>query len=439
MKQFFLFILFLICVVTAESQSSPYCINGRFAENDFFGPVVIESDLDVLYGLNVNLSGNVDSLRLNVFYPNKLVDGLSARPLVIMIHGGGFNGGSRTDLNNYCEQLARRGYVAATVDYRLGWDSGLSGMCDGNINQFKNAIYKGVQDVNASIRYLTYHATDYDIDTGFIFLAGQSEGGLLALHSTFMQQPEANMLFPGVSADLGTLNTSTNTIVTNYSIKGVFNWCGGMLDTSIIQANEKIPVLSIHGSLDSVMPLISGPYTYCQSTSNPYPLIYGPTAISQCLKHAGSCSETNYDENGMHCNFPSLDPLVYIPSKFTCFFKNMLCGNCVTTDKVGYNFKTCMDAAPVGLAAPVNYQDPLIRYDANTNTVSIYAESHSATNFNFKLYTLSGQLLYSYQHHGLINGYYKDQIKLPFQLSKAVYLVRFEFGNRMKSMKLIAK
>lgn len=439
MKQFILFFLFILSLSGVQAQSSQYCINGRFAENDFFGPVSILNEQDKLYGFNLNAAGNVDSLRFNVYYPNKLIDGLSKRPLVIMIHGGELIGGSRSDMNNYCDQLARRGYVAATVDYRLGWDSGVSGACNGNILQFKNAVYRALQDVNASIRYLTYHASDYDIDTGFIFLAGQSEGAMLALHSTFMQQAEANALFAGLASDLGTLNGATNSIVTNYTIKGLFNWCGGMLDTSIIQTNEKTPVLSIHGSLDSVMPLISGPYTYCNSTSNPYPLIYGPTAISQRLKHEGICSETNYDEYGMHCNFPSLEPVVYIPSKFTCFFKHILCGNCVTTDKVGYNSNTCMDEAPVGISESFNQQDPMIVYDEYANAVSIYGESQSATKFKFQLYTLTGQLVYSYTSHQLLHGYYHDNIKLPFQLSKAVYLLRYEIGNRIKTIKINAQ
>jgi acetyl esterase/lipase len=40
-------------------------------------------------------------------------------PAIVMIHGGGWNGRTRTDMDRYCEMAAARGYVVMNISYRL--------------------------------------------------------------------------------------------------------------------------------------------------------------------------------------------------------------------------------------------------------------------------------------------------------------------------------
>ena len=48
-------------------------------------------------------------------------DDLESRPLVLMLFGGSYIGGSRTspDIVEICTRYAKMGYVAAAIDYRL--------------------------------------------------------------------------------------------------------------------------------------------------------------------------------------------------------------------------------------------------------------------------------------------------------------------------------
>lgn len=101
-------------------------------------------------------------LQLNLARPEK-VEGL--RPAVLCIHGGGFRAGARQSYDALCIQLASRGYVAATVTYRLAPKY-----------QFPAAVY----DVKAAIRWLRSHASDYQVDPDRIGVTGSSAGGHLA-------------------------------------------------------------------------------------------------------------------------------------------------------------------------------------------------------------------------------------------------------------------
>ena len=71
-----------------HTQSINYCISGRFAENDFYSPLAIVSNYDVVYGNNNDYLGINQDLNLDIHYPNLSVDPLNKRPLVLIIHGG---------------------------------------------------------------------------------------------------------------------------------------------------------------------------------------------------------------------------------------------------------------------------------------------------------------------------------------------------------------
>jgi acetyl esterase/lipase len=86
-------------------------------------------------------------------------------PAILCIHGGGFRAGTRQGYDSLCIRLAQRGYVAATVTYRLAPKY-----------QFPAAIH----DVKAAVRWLRANATQYHIDPARIGVTGGSAGGHLA-------------------------------------------------------------------------------------------------------------------------------------------------------------------------------------------------------------------------------------------------------------------
>jgi acetyl esterase/lipase len=87
-------------------------------------------------------------------------------PAVVCIHGGGFRAGSRKGYQAITIRLAKQGYVAVTVDYRLAPKA-----------PFPAAVY----DVKAAVRYLRANAARLGIDPDHIGTMGGSAGGHLTL------------------------------------------------------------------------------------------------------------------------------------------------------------------------------------------------------------------------------------------------------------------
>jgi acetyl esterase/lipase len=98
-------------------------------------------------------------------------DDNAVRPLVIFIHGGSWSTGSKrttanfTDFPGLLAGLSQRGFVVASVDYRLSGEA-----------RFPAAL----QDIKAAIRFLRANARQYGIDTGRVAVWGASAGAHLA-------------------------------------------------------------------------------------------------------------------------------------------------------------------------------------------------------------------------------------------------------------------
>lgn len=101
-------------------------------------------------------------LQLNLCRP-KTGDG--PFPAVLCIHGGGFRAGKRESYDGLCVKLAERGYVAATITYRLAPQ-----------HKFPAAVH----DTKAAVRWLRANAEKYKIDPTRIGVTGGSAGGHLA-------------------------------------------------------------------------------------------------------------------------------------------------------------------------------------------------------------------------------------------------------------------
>jgi len=114
-----------------------------------------------LEALEYSRPGGV-ALHLNLARPT---NAKAPAPAVLCIHGGGFRAGKRDRWNATCQQLAGRGYVAATVTYRLAPD---------------HPYPAAVHDVKAAVRWLRANATRYGIDPARIGTLGDSAGGHLA-------------------------------------------------------------------------------------------------------------------------------------------------------------------------------------------------------------------------------------------------------------------
>jgi acetyl esterase/lipase len=109
-------------------------------------------------------------LRLDLYLPTPLPDDPPARagrgwPVVVLVHGGGWRYGFRSEFAPMAVRLAQRGYAAVTLSYRLSGE----------------ALYPAaINDVRAAVRWVRAGAARYGLDPQRIALAGGSAGGQIA-------------------------------------------------------------------------------------------------------------------------------------------------------------------------------------------------------------------------------------------------------------------
>jgi acetyl esterase/lipase len=94
----------------------------------------------------------------------------TGRVALVMVHGGGFAGGSPDDLSRQARLAARQGWVTFNLDYRTTAVLGTSG----------EAWPAEAEDVRAGIEWVRAHAAEYGADPRKIVLLGASAGGTLA-------------------------------------------------------------------------------------------------------------------------------------------------------------------------------------------------------------------------------------------------------------------
>ena len=131
--------------------------------------------------------GGTQELRCDVFTPPECKPGA---PAILLVHGGGWRAGDRTQMRAYGIQLALRGFVCVSSSYRLvpaaPWPA-------------------QIHDVNAALRYLRANAELLSIDPDKVTAVGASAGAhlvLLAAGTTAHAPFQGEGGHPGVSTAL---------------------------------------------------------------------------------------------------------------------------------------------------------------------------------------------------------------------------------------------
>lgn len=254
--------LFLGCLMASSIWAQSPCSSGRYA-SDVFANFTTSSD--ITYGQNSSYTGANTTLKLDVYQPSG--DTETNRPLIIFVHGGSFIGGSKTDgdMVAMCQSFAKKGYVTASIDYRLGFfpfDSA---------NAVK-AVVRATQDLRAAIRFFykdKQTTNTYNIDTTHIFIGGSSAGAITALHVGYLNDvcEISDYLNQTTINQLGGLEGSSGNPGYSSTVHGILNGCGALARYSWLEAGN-IPVASVHGTND-------GTVKYNRGVVNPgVPLMY---------------------------------------------------------------------------------------------------------------------------------------------------------------------
>lgn len=330
-----------------------YCTSStRYTEVPYFDSTQISIGANVQFGTAPDYLGNPYALKMDIYYPNLAIDPSPKRPFVMLFHGGGFSSGDKQsgDIKDLCIHMARRGFVCATVNYRLGYNFT-------EYEQYK-ARYRAIQDGHAAMRYIVNNANTIRVDTNWLFVGGQSAGSLLALGMVYADPSEldsVSLLYntTSTSAELGNLYTSGNNLTNSYSIKGIFNNWGGVTKTEM-DFSEMLPTVAFHGELDTVV-RIDSDHSFLHYTLN------GSRAIHYDLIANNVCSEITVDTVGEHGIFRNSSS-VFRAGRASCFFKSVFCSNCsnfYSTDSIAANCSKPLGVDALNFASKIQiYPNP---------------------------------------------------------------------------------
>ena len=190
--------------------------------------------------VRVNFPGGVTSIPKQTFYsPSGRAVWLdlylppqyrtTASPFVVYMHGGGWSGGTaRTtgtfeDWPSVLASLSAKGYVVASVDYRLSGEA-----------KFPAAI----QDIKAAIRWLRTNATTYGVDKGRGLVWGPSAGGHLAALAAV--SCGAAELEPVVAGQRGGAAAASPTPLESDCVQAAVGWYG-IYDLKVDRARQAAP------------------------------------------------------------------------------------------------------------------------------------------------------------------------------------------------------
>lgn len=240
------------------------------------------------YPLNVEeYNTSPVDLKMDIFEPTG--DTMQHRPVVIVAFGGGFLSGSKDhwSIRLICQNLAKRGYVAAAIDYRLGMN-----IFDADLAN--RAVYRGLQDARSAVRFFRADAAGdntYKVDPDHIFIGGHSSGAFMALHNAYLdletERPLSTyewMQDGNIIPDQECLDCVGDNTGFSGHANAIFSLAGALGFTSFIESGLDPKVVMFHSTDDGTVPYDSGsPFSSIlwAVVGSDLPDVYGSLPISE--------------------------------------------------------------------------------------------------------------------------------------------------------------
>jgi len=230
-------------------------------ENITYGEGLSHEDLN-------SANTSVLSLLMDSYVP---VNDSQNRPLLMLIHGGGFSGGTKQQepLVDMAKYYAARGFVVFSIDYRLRGNKGTipqewidaTSVINPPSPDKMYAVYPAHRDAKAALRWIIANANNYHINTDYITVGGGSAG---ATASIGVGVSDLSDYKDELSISQDSTLSSTNLSQT-YEVKTILDFWGSDNSIEVLELiygyerfDQNIPAMFIaHGTEDNTVPFSS--------------------------------------------------------------------------------------------------------------------------------------------------------------------------------------
>jgi len=233
MRRIFVAVL-LLASIAAQAQDTAK------VKKEVITPKGYNRQIDVVY----THAGDWDG-RMDIYTPPK---GDKPTPVVISMHGGGWNHGTKEEQTGF-NAFFKAGYAVANVEYRLVQVAKAPGC---------------IEDIRCAMIYLIKNAKTLNIDINKIVITGGSAGGHLALMGGLLENDHRfDTNCPGVE------NIKVAAIIDKYGIADVWDWGYGT-----IKSKSATNWLGTHAT-DKAFAMTVSPIAYVKKSSPPTFIVHG--------------------------------------------------------------------------------------------------------------------------------------------------------------------
>ena len=330
-------------------------------------------------------------------------DTATNRPLLIFAHGGVYVGGNKNNppMIALCEAFARRGYVTASIQYRL---TSLANLASPNsYDIFSQTVLNSVSDMKAAIRYfrkdVVENSNSYGINSELIFVGGYSAGAVTAAHLSVIDEGQVPDEFQSFYDIAGGIEGNSGNPGYSSEVSGAILLAGAINTIDFIDAEDE-PIVSLHASDDNTVN-----YECANALGNAaLPYLCGSGKIHEELENVGVVNDLYTFSSGGH-SAPILDINGTAVPFISDFLYNIICE---TTSVDDNSFKTF-----------TVYPNPCQSY--------LNIESNNS-NDDFIISDMLGNIVLEFP---VLNGV--NQIDLT-SLNKGVYLIYSRDLNSVKQL-----
>ena len=415
----------MLCRLSAQAQTALCNLWPRFDQEVFS---TVTKTTDITYGANTDYQGVNVILKMDIYQPTG--DVLPMRPLIIFAHGGSFIGGDKSnqDQVDLCNHFAKRGYVCATINYRLGFAFPI------NAATATDAVFRAVQDMKAVVRYFREDAAtanNYKIDPNIIIAGGTSAGAFTALHLAYLNT-YAELPASVDTAIIGDLEGNSGNPGYPSNVVAVINLCGALGHANWVTPGDP-PLVSMHGTVDGTVPYATAmlSLTLVPPFAIPIMVVDGSYSIHNYINTFNHPSEmyTWFGQGHVPFYGSTAANTAYMDTTIR-FVSNFL-----------YKYFGCIpsDPNPVQNTFPLTAVGDLtaendIRLGSNPAdaSVNIYWGSHE--NYQFKMMNSAGQVVF--QEVKSVD----NQLSFPVKhLPQGLYFIHYKGVDKTGVMKLVVQ